>query len=82
MTANPDHAAVLKFLAENSSEEACYSFGPIAEATGLDRVRVRFVCRLLRRRGLAEFYHGLWSADGAPAGSGYCISAAGRKMVE
>ncbi len=72
-----DHEKVLEFLAERTSPEECYGFAPICEDTGLDRKRVRFICRMFARRGWAEFYSGLWNCDGKPAGSGYCISPAG-----
>jgi hypothetical protein len=76
-----DHKKVLKWLAENSGEEACFPFQPIMKATRLSRQRVRFICRSLRRKGFAEFYSNLWSHDGEPAGSGYCISKAGREAA-
>jgi len=72
-----DHEKVLEFLAERSSPEACYPFAPICRDTGLDRNRVRFICRLFRRKGWAEFYSGLWNDDGQPAGAGYCITPQG-----
>lgn len=78
----PDHEKVLDFLANNSSEEACYPFDPICKATRLPRHRVRFICRLFKRKGWAEFYSGLWTHDGEPAGSGYCITKAGTEAWE
>lgn len=72
-----DHEKVLEFLAERTSPEACYGFAPMVEDTGLDRARVRYICRLFKRKGWVEFYAGLWDSDGKPAGSGYCISSAG-----
>lgn len=72
-----DHEKVLEFLAERTSRETCYGFAPICEDTGLDRKRVKFICRLFKRKGWAEFYSGLCNDDGDFAGSGYCISPAG-----
>lgn len=72
-----DHEKVLEFLADYSSEEACYGFKPICEATRLTRQRVRFICRLFKRKGWAEFYSGLVNEDGDFGGSGYCITSAG-----
>lgn len=77
----PDHAKVLAFLAENSSEDACFPFAPISDETGLDRKRVKFICRSLRRKGLAEFYRGLWTDEGEPGGAGYCVTRAGRTLA-
>lgn len=76
----PDHFKVLKALALFTGRECCWPFEPICEATKLDRKRVRFVCRILRRQGYAEFYNALWNDDGQPAGAGYCISPAGKTL--
>lgn len=72
-----DHEKVLEFLAERTSRETCYGFAPICQDTGLDRKRVRFICRLFKRKGWAEFYNGLMNEDGDFGGSGYCISPDG-----
>lgn len=77
----PDHLAVLKFLKAHTSEEACYPFAPICRATRLNRKRVRLACRALARKGWAEFYRGLCTNDGDFAGSGYCVTAAGREAL-
>ncbi len=72
-----DEVAVLQFLsAHRADEENCYPFAPIAQRTGLDRRRVRRACRSLARKGLTQFERGLWTEDGEPAGSGYCLSEA------
>jgi hypothetical protein len=73
----PDHEKVLDFLVNNTSEEGCAPFAPICKATRLPRARVRFICRLFKRKGWAEFYSGLFDDDGKPAGSGYCVTKAG-----
>lgn len=72
-----DHAKILRFLAERSGPEACYPFAPICKATGLPRQRVRFICRLFRRKGWTEFHSALCNDYGEFRGSGYCISPAG-----
>lgn len=78
----PDHVTVLKFLAENTNRDECFlPFAPICEGTGLDRKRVQFICRALRRKGHAEFSAGLWDDDGQPVGAGYCITNAGREAL-
>ena len=58
--------------------EMCVPFAPLEEQTGLDRKTVRRHVRALARQGLAEYFRGLWSEDGTPAGAGYCITDAGR----
>ena len=76
---------VLEALALDSRPygEMCVSFAPIMQETGLDRRTVRRYCRSLKRKGLAEFYKGLWSYDDRPAGAGYCITYEGmRKLAE
>jgi hypothetical protein len=72
-----DHEKVLEFLAERTGPEAVYGFAPMCKETGLDRKRVRVICRLFKRKGWAEFYSGLISEDGDFGGSGYCIAPAG-----
>lgn len=49
---------------------------------GMTRDMAVATCRSLRQRGLAEFHRGLWSEDGEPAGSGYCITEAGKAHLE
>lgn len=75
----PEHKKVLLALARNTRPhgEQCWPFDPICRETGLQRARVRFICRLLTRRGLAEFHTALWTEDGYLAGAGYCISSHG-----
>lgn len=63
-----DHTEVLGFYT---------SFGPIQRNTGHSRAEVRRACRLLARRGLAEYSSALWTDDGQLAGAGYAITAAG-----
>lgn len=42
---------------------------------------VRRIVRQLARKGLAEFYRGLFDDDGRLCGSGYCITKAGQKAL-
>lgn len=47
----------------------------------MDVREVRRIVRCLARKGLAEYWRGLWSDDG-PAGGGYCITPAGRAKLK
>ena len=60
----------------------CSAFAPIMCGTELDRPTVRRCVRALARKGLAEYFRGLWTDDGRPAGAGYCITAAGITYLE
>ena len=62
--------------------EMCMPFKPLMDATGLDRKTVRRNIRALARKGLAEYFRGLWTEDGEMAGAGYCISCKGRELVD
>ncbi len=79
----PDHFAVLQCLAERTlpNGKRCIPFSPIMETTEFTRQRVRFICRALARKGLAEFFRALWTEDGEPAGSGYCITHNGYRAL-
>jgi predicted transcriptional regulator len=57
------------------------SFKSIAKRSGLDIKHVRRTVRSLARKGLAEYGRGLWTEDGQVAGSGYCITDAGREAL-
>lgn len=57
--------------------EYCIPFAPIQDDARLSRDFVRAACRSLVDRKLVEFFTGLWTEDGAPAGSGYAITPAG-----
>lgn len=43
---------------------------------------VRRIVRQLARKGMAEFYRGLFDDDGRLCGSGYCITPAGRAALQ
>lgn len=60
--------------------EFCTSFRQIEIDAGLSRKVVRDSCRALRKDGLAEFYRGLMTEECDVAGSGYCITEAGKKL--
>ena len=42
---------------------------------------VRRIVRQLARKGLAEFYRGLFNDDGMLCGSGYCITNIGKSVL-
>lgn len=73
---------VLALLASGSEDFGVMSFAGIAGYVRLTRREIRRACRALKRKGLAEFYRGCWSEDGAPAGSGYGATAAGREKAD
>lgn len=63
--------------------ELCVPFKYIASTLGRSDVpEVRRVTRQLARKGLAEYYRGLFTDDGDMAGSGYCITEAGRAALK
>ncbi len=62
--------------------EMCTPFLPIMERTEFDRKTVRRNVRRLWRAGLAEYFRGLCTEDGAMAGAGYCITKAGQAFAE
>ena len=61
--------------------EWCATFASIVASTGMDRKTVRRHVRALARKGLAEYYRGLWDEDGNPRGAGYCITEAGQDWL-
>ncbi len=63
--------------------EMCVPFAPLMAHTELDRKTVRRNVRALARKGLAEYFRGLWSEEtDLPAGAGYCITRKGRTLCE
>jgi DNA-binding Lrp family transcriptional regulator len=71
-------AKALNVLAGCFGDEGNYlPFASIAERSGLDPKHVRRTVRALARKGFAEYGRGLWTEDGAPAGSGYRCTVAG-----
>ena len=83
MTRRDEKRLVLDWLADHTwpDGEHCTHFAPIVRGTELQLKRVRYLCRLLKRQGLAEFHKGLWTESGDPAGAGYCVSRAGLNLV-
>lgn len=69
-------AALVEYYDE---QYAC--FATIASDAGLDRSCIRRTVRSLARKGLAEYAKGLWTEDGAPAGSGYRATKLGRERA-
>ena len=81
----PDAIKCLQVLNELSEPngEMCVPFLPIMSHTELDRKTVRRNVRALARKGLAEYFRGLWSEEtDLPAGAGYCITRKGRALSE
>ena len=79
MRLNPIETKVLAALVSGfDPESSFYSFAVIMETSGIgDRKAVRRACRSLARKGLAQYGSGLWTEDGAMAGSGYAATKAG-----
>ena len=79
----PKMIAVLDVLSELPEDMNYMGFkGIAAEACGrIQFCDVRRTTRHLWRKGLVEFGRGLWSDDGMPKGSGYCITPAGRAAL-
>ncbi len=78
------HQTCLNSLFQNSMPdgERCIPFRVIEDETGLPRAEVRRACRALARKGLAQYFRGLWSEEeDRPAGAGYCISKAGQTLA-
>ena len=84
MILRDDHMRVLRSLDEQSTPDGewCIYFKHIEIDTGLDRKTVRRCCRYLAKRKLAEFHRLFSYDDGTVAGSGYCITQEGRKIID
>lgn len=61
-------------------EEHYWPFRRIEEVSGLPKMHVRRIVRLLARKGLARFAAGLTNDDGEMAGAGYQITEEGRSL--
>jgi hypothetical protein len=82
---SPTEQQVLKALVQGERYEGTFgvfNFAYLSEETGLERPQVRRACRSLARKGLAEFFKGLWSDEGKPAGSGYAATHAGEDILD
>lgn len=63
--------------------EMCTYFRTIARNLKMDVKEVRRITRSLARKGFAEYVRCLIDEyDGTLAGSGYCITPAGRRAIE
>ena len=81
---NKEQAACLDALVASSQPEGeyCVPFRVIEHGTNYDRATVRKNLRELAVMGLAEFWRGLTTEDGAFAGAGYCATRAGIEVME
>ena len=84
MTPEKEKDAVLNCLYWHSQPagEYCISFKFICAETGLTRETVQKICRRFAHEKMAEFWRGLMNEDGELAGSGYCISEAGKDLLD
>lgn len=76
---NDNEKKVLAFLVAVCNEGNATPFSPIMECWKLSRPDVRRACRSLRRKRLAEYWRGLWTEHGDPAGAGYGATVKGRE---
>ena len=77
----PNEIKVLQVLYDDTDHwgEKCIAFDWIMEESKLSRKEVQKACKVLREKGLIQFFRGLMNDEGQVAGSGYCISAEGQK---
>jgi hypothetical protein len=68
----------LKALCQSGGDFAFLSFKLVSKRSGLEIAEVRQAVRSLAAHGYAEYASGLWTDDGAPAGSGYAATEQGR----
>jgi hypothetical protein len=74
---------ILKAMSDTGEDFGYRGFVSIAKRAGIADVKqVRRDVRRLARKGLMSFGKGLWTEDGDPAGSGYCITPAGRALAD
>jgi hypothetical protein len=59
----------------------CRGLKPIEAMTGIPQEIVRATMRGLIDAGLAEYHRGLFTDDMETAGSGYCITEKGTRLV-
>jgi len=84
ISVSPREHAVLAYLhefGEAHEEGMCIYTRVIADEAKLSFKDARGGVRALVRKGLAEYHRGLFDDDGMVAGSGYCISRAGRELI-
>jgi len=84
MKLNENEKKVLAVLVEYTQPngEMCIGFSWIGDDARIERRLVRLACRSLARKGLSEFYSGLFDEDGKVAGSGYCATKKGFELME
>lgn len=67
---------------DHGGEQWCVCFQHMADDLKLEKRKVRLACRALARKGLAEYVRGLFDEDGMTAGSGYCATLEGTKLIQ
>lgn len=72
---------ILSYLSEKSADFGYCGFRSISLQTQIKQRQVRVDVRRMARKGLTEYGKGLWTEDGEPAGSGYCITDLGRAAL-
>lgn len=58
----------------------CITFKHISGASDIPEARVRKIVRHLKRKGLVDLHHGLFTEDGEMWGSGHCLNKQGRAV--
>lgn len=82
MKINEKEKKVLKVLVEVFDSEAnCLFFWYLAKRTKLQKLEVRRACRSLKKKGFVNYIRGLFDDDGMVAGSGYCATEEGVKII-
>lgn len=61
--------------------ESCLYVRHIIDTTKLEEKEVRKICKRLRELKLIEYMRGLMDEEGQVAGSGYCITYDGQKLI-
>lgn len=72
---------ILFVLDECDGDFSYMAFDGLSRETGIERRVVRLVVRRMARKGWTQYGRGLWTDDGEMAGSGYCITDAGRAAL-
>lgn len=75
----------LEILQGLSNDEMCYAYNYICDITFpevLERKEAQKIIKRLRGLGLVRYVRGLMTEDGDVAGSGFCLTIAGDKIVK
>lgn len=72
---------ILAVLSEGTEDFGYFGFDTLSRRTQFERRQVRLDVRRMARKGWTQFGKGLWTEDGEPAGSGYCITDLGRAAL-